>query len=185
MTVPMFRFDPMELPPEAVALRKDVREFIKQHEDLMGFSRGEFNRDFSRAMGERVITSQYNFAPDDLAYVADHYIFLDHDQAWTSSGGLGYAFGDGTRVGADYLFGSGLRRDGAVPNGASMPAYFQLNLNVSHDFSLRGTGKLHAQLALINALDRTYELRDGTGIGVGAPQYGPRRGLYLSLQKDF
>jgi alkylation response protein AidB-like acyl-CoA dehydrogenase len=53
MTVPMFRFDPMELPPEAVALRKDVREFIKQHEDLMGFSRGEFNRDFSRAMGER------------------------------------------------------------------------------------------------------------------------------------
>ena len=38
---------------------------------------------------------------------------------------------------------------------------------------------------VINALDRTYELRDGTGIGVGAPQYGPRRGLYLSLQKDF
>jgi alkylation response protein AidB-like acyl-CoA dehydrogenase len=53
MTVPMFRFDPMELPPEAVALRRDVREFIKQHEDLMGFSRGEFNRDFSRAMGQR------------------------------------------------------------------------------------------------------------------------------------
>jgi outer membrane receptor protein involved in Fe transport len=162
---------------------------IKGAEFTANYDSGPFNAYFnlaaSRAMGERVITSQYNFAPDDLAYVADHYIFLDHNQAWTSSGGLGYAFGDGTRVGADYLFGSGLRRDGAVPNGASMPAYFQLNLNVSHDFSFRGAGKLHAQLALINALDRTYELRDGTGIGVGAPQYGPRRGLYLSLQKDF
>jgi hypothetical protein len=28
-------------------------------------------------------------------------------------------------------------------------------------------------------------LRSGTGVGVGAPQYGPRRGLYLTLQKDF
>ena len=93
--------------------------------------------------------------------------------------------GDGTRFGADYLFGTGLRRDGAVPNGARLPAYFQLNLSVSHDFAFDAFGKLHTQLALINALDRTYELRDGTGVGVGAPQFGPRRGLYLSLQKDF
>ncbi|MCP1376105.1 TonB-dependent receptor [Dyella lutea] len=144
-----------------------------------------FNLAASRAMGTHVITSQYNFAPDDLAYVADHWIFLDHDQAYSSSGGVSYAFGDDTRVGANYLFGSGLRRDGAVPNGASLPAYFQLNLSVSHDFDFASTGKLHTQLALINALDRVYELRDGSGIGVGAPQFGPRRGLYLTLQKDF
>ncbi|OZB61371.1 MAG: TonB-dependent receptor, partial [Lysobacterales bacterium 13-68-4] len=127
-----------------------------------------FNLAVSRAIGERVITSQYNFSPDDLAYVANHYIFLDHDQRVSSSGGVSYAFGDGTRVGANYLFGSGLRKDGAVPNGASLPAYFQLNLSVSHDFEFASTGKLHTQLALINALDRTYELRDGSGIGVGA-----------------
>jgi outer membrane receptor protein involved in Fe transport len=140
---------------------------------------------FSRAMGKRIITSQYNFAPEDLAYVYDNFIFLDHDQAVTSSGGINYALSDATKVGADYLFGSGLRKDGAVPNGASVPAYFQLNLNVSHDFSFDHFGKLHTQLAVINALDRTYELRDGSGIGVGAPQFGPRRGLYLSVQKDF
>jgi outer membrane receptor protein involved in Fe transport len=140
---------------------------------------------FSRAMGKRIITSQYNFAPEDLAYVYDNFIFLDHDQAVTSSGGINYALSDDTKVGADYLYGSGLRRDGAVPNGASMPSYFQLNLNVSHDFSLDHFGKLHTQLAVINALDHVYELRDGSGIGVGAPQFGPRRGLYLSLQKDF
>ncbi len=144
-----------------------------------------FNASLGKAIGERIITSQYNFAPEDLAYVQNHYIFLDHDQKLTSSGGVNYALNDSTRVGADYLFGSGLRKDGAVPNGASLPAYFQLNLNVSHDFAFERSGKLHAQLAVLNALDRTYELRDGSGIGVGAPQYGPRRGVYLSLQQDF
>ncbi len=144
-----------------------------------------FNASLGKAIGERIITSQYNFSPADLAYVQDHYIFLDHNQKLTSSGGVSYALNDSTRLGTDYLFGSGLRKDGIVPNGASLPAYFQLNLNVSHDFNFDKFGKLHTQLAVINALDRTYELRDGTGIGVGAPQFGPRRGVYLSLQKDF
>ena len=110
---------------------------------------------------------------------------IDHGQKLTWSGGISYALNDSTKVGANYLFGSGLRKDGAVPNGASLPAYFQLNHNLSHDFAFSGFGKLHTQLAVLNALDRTYELRDGTGIGVGAPQFGPRRGLYLSVQKDF
>ncbi|MFK2902742.1 TonB-dependent receptor [Dyella ginsengisoli] len=144
-----------------------------------------FNLSASRAIGNRVITSQYNFAADDLAYVANHWIFLDHDQAYSSSGGVSYALDAGTRVGADYLFGSGLRKDGSVPNGASLPAYFQLNLSLSHDFQFETTGTLHTQLALINALDRTYQIRDGSGIGVGAPQFGPRRGVYLTVQKDF
>jgi len=144
-----------------------------------------FNLSASRAIGSQVITSQYNFAPEDLAYVANHYIFLDHDQAYSSSGGVSYALGESTRAGANYLFGSGLRKDGDVPNGASLPAYFQLNLSLAHDFSFDRFGDLHTQLALINALDRSYELRDGSGIGVGAPQFGPRRGLYLSVQKDF
>ncbi|EIL96349.1 TonB-dependent receptor [Rhodanobacter sp. 115] len=162
---------------------------IKGVEFTANYNDGPFNAYFnlaaSRAMGSQVITSQYNFSPDDLAYIADHYIFLDHDQTYSSSGGISYSFADATRIGADYLFGSGLRKDGAVPNGASMPSYFQLNLSLSHDFNFQSTGKLHTQLALINALDRTYELRDGSGIGVGAPQFGPRRGVYLSLQKDF
>jgi outer membrane receptor protein involved in Fe transport len=144
-----------------------------------------FNASLGKAIGKRIISSQYNFAPDDLAWVNQHWIFLDHDQRLTSSGGVSYALDDATRLGASYLYGSGLRKDGAVPNGATLPAYFQLNLNVAHDFVIDDFGPLHVQLALINALDRTYELRDGSGIGVGAPQFGPRRGVYLSLQKDF
>jgi outer membrane receptor protein involved in Fe transport len=144
-----------------------------------------FNFAYNRSVGKRIITGQYNFDPDDLAYIQDHFIHLDHDQKYTSSGGVSYAFDDATRIGADYLFGSGLRRDGLVPNGDTMPAYFQLNLSVSHDFHLTPVGTTHTQLALVNALDRTYEIRDGSGIGVGAPQFGPRRGVFLSLQQDF
>ena len=48
-----------------------------------------------------------------------------------------------------------------------------------------GAGKIDARLSAINVTDRTYELRDGSGIGVGAPQYGPRRGIYLGLSKSF
>ncbi|WP_036139302.1 TonB-dependent receptor [Luteibacter sp. 9135] len=144
-----------------------------------------FNFSYNRSVGKRIITGQYNFAPDDLAYIQDHFIHLDHDQKYTSSGGISYAFPDSTRIGANYLFGSGLRRDGIVPNGDTMPAYFQLNLSVAHDFNLTSVGATHAQFALVNALDRTYQLRDGSGIGVGAPQFGPRRGVFLSLQQDF
>ncbi|WP_130617347.1 TonB-dependent receptor [Dyella amyloliquefaciens] len=145
-----------------------------------------FNLAYSRAMGKQVMTGQYNFSPDELAYIADNWIHLDHDQKLSSSGGVTYSFTDTTRVGADYIFGSGLRKEApGVPNGASLPYYFQLNLNVAHDFNVGSLGKVKTQLALINALDRTYELRDGTGVGVGAPQFGPRRGIYLTLQKDF
>ena len=47
MATPIFRFDPVELPPEAIAMRHEVRAFIAEHQDLMGFTRSEFNRDFS------------------------------------------------------------------------------------------------------------------------------------------
>src|ERR1700733_3484482 len=53
MATPMFRFDPVELPPEALALRAEVREFIKEQRQVMGFGQDGFNREFSRAMGRR------------------------------------------------------------------------------------------------------------------------------------
>ncbi len=53
MATPMFRFDPVELPPEALTLQAEVRDFIHQHADKMSFSRGGFDRDFSRAMAAR------------------------------------------------------------------------------------------------------------------------------------
>jgi len=39
--------------PEALALRSEVRAFIRQHEQFMGFGQDGCNREFSRAMGRR------------------------------------------------------------------------------------------------------------------------------------
>ncbi|MBV8926524.1 MAG: outer membrane beta-barrel protein [Bradyrhizobium sp.] len=36
---------------------------------------------------------------------------------------------------------------------------------------------------VINLFDTVYLIRDGTGIGVFAPQYGPRRGFFLGFSK--
>ena len=33
------------------------------------------------------------------------------------------------------------------------------------------------------AFIRKYEIRDGTGVGVGAPQFGPRRGFFVGLSQ--
>ncbi len=39
--------------------------------------------------------------------------------------------------------------------------------------------------SVLNIFDRSYQLRDGTGIGVGAPQFAPRRTFLLSVSKPF
>jgi outer membrane receptor protein involved in Fe transport len=38
---------------------------------------------------------------------------------------------------------------------------------------------------VINVFDKVYEIRDGTGVGVGAPEFGPRRGFFVGLTKSF
>jgi len=37
----------------------------------------------------------------------------------------------------------------------------------------------------VNLFDQVYELRDGSGIGVAAPQFGSRRGVYVGAAYDF
>jgi outer membrane receptor protein involved in Fe transport len=143
----------------------------------------------SRAIGKDIVSSQFDFSASDLAYIANHWIHLDHDQAWTGSGGAAYTvFKDTqfpTRFSADLIVGSGLRADGTVPNGTALPGYYTVNLsavqtlNVGH---LRGT---QLRVDIINLLDRTYEIRDGTGVGVGAPQFGLRRTILAGVSQRF
>lgn len=137
------------------------------------------------AKGKDIVSSQFAFDPADLAYIQNHYIHLDHDQKYTGSAGISYAFQDGrlenTKLGLDMLYGSGLRTDGATPNGGVLPSYEQFNLSVSHRFMLLG---LEVRFDVVNLADKKYEIRDGAGIGVGAPQYGPRRGFFVGITKD-
>ena len=135
---------------------------------------------FSKAQGRQIVSSQFNFAPEDQAYVADHFIFVDHDQRTSASVGVTYKFGK-SNVSIDGIYGSGLRTDGSVPNGGRLPAYAQINLSLSHHFA----HAIDARIDVVNLFDRAYEIRDGGGIGVGAPQWGPRRGIFVGLSKDF
>ena len=136
----------------------------------------------NRAMGKQVVTGQYNFEQDELDYIATHWVHLDHDQRLTGSGGISYDW-NGTTLGANFLYGSGLRHDFA--NSAHLPYYWQLNLSAARDFDVPALGKTNVRLAIVNVTDKVYQLRDGSGIGVGAPQYGPRAGAYLGLSKAF
>jgi len=142
------------------------------------------NLAISKAQGQDIDSSQFNFTPEELAYIAGHYIYLDHNQTITGSAGASYRLGD-THLNADVIIGSGLRSDGAVPNGDHVPAYAQVNFSVVHDFHTAATGAFSVRLDLINAFDKVYEIRDGTGVGVGAPQFGPRRGLFAGVTKSF
>ena len=141
------------------------------------------------AKGRNFASAQFNFAPDNLAYVARHYIDLDHEQRLTGSGGVSYRW-RGTRFSADFLYGSGLRAslnlpDGTIiPNGAHLPYYTQVNLGLSHAFHSSGLGALTARVDVINAFDKVYQIRNGTGVGVGAPQFGPRRGVFFGISKE-
>jgi hypothetical protein len=136
------------------------------------------------AKGKTWDSSQFNFSPDDLAYVNTHYIHLDHEQELTASGGASYLWRD-TRVSADFLLGSGLRSSPAnIPNGDHLPYYTQVNFGVNHIFHIPNAGTLTTRFDIINAFDKEYEIRNGTGVGVGAPQFGPRRGFFVGLSKS-
>jgi outer membrane receptor protein involved in Fe transport len=149
-----------------------------QREDFSTY----LNVAYSRALGNDVVSGQYNFDPAELAYIADHYVHLDHDQTWTVSGGLAYDW-LGTRYSLDGVFGSGLRSGFA--NTQSLPSYAQFDASASRHFNLSGDGGIDVRFAIINLFDRVYEIRNGTGIGVGASQFGPRRGFYIGLTKSF
>ncbi|WP_298670686.1 TonB-dependent receptor [uncultured Sphingomonas sp.] len=140
---------------------------------------------YANAKGKDIVSSQFNFSADDLAYIHDHYIYLDHDQTYTASGGLSYAFqGElkGLKVGANAIYGSGLRTSTTIPNGGALPDYVQVNLSASYRLERPG---VTVRFDVINVGDHIYEIRDGGGVGVGAPQYGPRRGFFVGLSKDF
>jgi outer membrane receptor for ferrienterochelin and colicins len=147
------------------------------------------NLAYQSAKGKNIDSAQFNFSQADLNYIATHYINLDHEQTFTASGGASYLWRD-TRFSGDLLLGSGLRADetlpdgSSIPNGAHLPYYTQVNLGVSHVFQIDHAGTLTARLDLINAFDKIYEIRNGTGVGVGAPQYGPRRGIFVGVSKS-
>jgi len=136
------------------------------------------------AEGIDIVSSQFNFNAAELAYISQHYIHFDHDQTYTASAGMSYKW-QATEFSLDLIYGSGLRADGDHPNGNSLPDYEQVNFGVVQSFDLPYAGSFKARFDVINLFDEVYEIRNGTGVGVGAPQFGARRGFFVGLSKVF
>ena len=139
-------------------------------------------------------------------YVDTHWIYTDHTQIVTGSAGALYQFcgrpayaGEtfglpgadwtaaswcGIRLSANMIYGSGLRSGDA--NTSTVPAYSQFNLGIAREFLLPNDPMpMTVRFDIINLFDTDYLIRGGTGIGVFAPQYGPRRGFFAGVSKKF
>ena len=84
------------------------------------------NLAWSRGMGKNIVSAQFNFGPDELAFIANNFIHLDHDQTWSGSAGIAYTLNSEsdhpTRFSVDALVQSGLRASTpTVPNGVALP----------------------------------------------------------------
>jgi outer membrane receptor protein involved in Fe transport len=148
-----------------------------------------FNGAFGNGIGTNINSAQFNFAADELAYIANHYITLDHSQGWTMSSGAAYTFNRdkdwATKVSTDMLYGSGLRTTVVTPNDLSLPGYAVVNASLVQKIPI-GLGKgTQMRFDVINLFDNSYQIRDGLGVGVGAPQFGQRRTFLLGLAQKF
>jgi outer membrane receptor protein involved in Fe transport len=137
-------------------------------------------------LAENIISSQFNFSADDLAYIAGHYIHTDHDQTYTSSAGIKYQLPTwNTRFAVDLTAASGLRTAGSVPNGRALPGYQQVNFSIVQPIDTGIYKGLELRFDIINLLDQIYQIRTGNGLGVFAPQFGPRRTFLAGLTQRF
>lgn len=157
------------------------------------------NVSVSKAQGMGAESAQFLWPNQDVInYVNHNWIYLDHDQFLSVNCGASYLWKQSDTKSAllyvDAIFGSGLRTDGGpiidpegdqVPNAASVPNYYNINMGVEEDFKLHHNHVLKARFDVVNITDNSYVIRDGDGVGVFAPQYGERRGFFGSLGLAF
>ena len=147
------------------------------------------NLAWSQVNSINITSAQFNFEQAELDYIASNWIFADHNQSWTGSAGAAYVFNMdsdwATRVSADLLYGNGLRQTIVTPNDAALPAYATLNLSVTQRLPINGSKGTNVRFDAINVTDGQYQLRTGTGVGVGAPQFGMRRAFFVTMSQKF
>jgi outer membrane receptor protein involved in Fe transport len=145
------------------------------------------NFSYVQTYARNIDSAEFEFPNNELAYVSTHDIQLDHQGRFTGSGGVSYLFLKDTRIYTDFLYGNGLRSGFA--NLDKLPAYWTENLGIEHIFRLPskpiGLRELRLRFDCLNLFDQIYEIRDGTGIGIAAPAYGPRRAFYGGITAAF
>jgi len=148
------------------------------------------NLGWATSLANGISSAQFNFSAYELAYINSHWIYVDHDQRWTGSAGVSYRVNADTDyptlLSMDFLSGSGLRASTAtVPNGIALPGYGLVNLSVVQKLKTGVGAGAELRLDVLNAGDTIYEIRNGTGVSVGAPQYGLRRTILAGVTQRF
>jgi hypothetical protein len=140
------------------------------------------NASYEWARGTNFSSAQFLFDPAQFAFVRHNWVFLDHDQRFTGSAGASYTWND-WRLAVDGLYGNGLRRGFA--NTQKNHPYETFNVSLSRRIQITAKTAVKIRFDVVNLFDKIYELRDGSGIGVFAPQFGQRRGFYGTVAYDF
>ena len=115
----------------------------------------------------------------EIEYIAKHWVTLDDSQMFTGSAGASYKLW-GFLLTIDGIWGSGFRRGFA--NSGELPPILQFNAGIMRALTLPSLGEVQCRLSVLNLFDHVYEIRNGTGIGVFSPAYGPRRALYGGIK---
>jgi outer membrane receptor protein involved in Fe transport len=162
-----------------------ARGFSKGAEFKAKYKNGDFtaygNFSYNITEGVDAVSNQHLLDPATYAYLLNHFHYTDDMQQTTGSAGLSYLW-DKMLLTANIIYGSGLRSGFANMDHAK--PYATVNLGVSREFQLSpGDKPLTVRFDIVNLFDKSYELRDGGGIGVFAPQYGARRGFFVGLSQ--
>ena len=149
-----------------------------QREGLTAYANLTMGRNWQRG----VVTGQFNFDAEELAYIDAHSIVLDHQPLTGASAGASWRTGPWA-IAADGLYSSGLRSGFA--DLTQLPHVVQVDLSVERAWHTAGSALLTQRLALLNVLDRVNFIRPENGIGIFQSAYGPRRTLYYTISLHF
>jgi hypothetical protein len=53
-----------------------------------------------------------------------------------------------------------------------------VNIGITDTFKIPNYGAIQVRFDVVNIFDRVYEIRSGSGVGVGAPQFGQPVSVY-------
>jgi outer membrane receptor protein involved in Fe transport len=138
-----------------------------------------FNFSYAVAQARNIVGGQFLADnPAEVAYVARHWISLDDNQVFTSSAGASYRLW-GFSLMVNGIWGSGYHFGFA--NLETQHPYIQVNAAIAHNLWLPKLRDVEGRISVVNLFDHVYLIRQGSGIGVFSPQYGPRRALYFTL----
>jgi hypothetical protein len=118
-----------------------------------------------------VLTGQFNFDPDELAFINAHSIVLDHQPMYGASAGASYHW-HWLGASLDGIYSSGLRAGFA--DLEKLPTVVQINAGVQAQFHVPGLGLVTDRVTVLNLLDRVNLIRPAEGIGIFQSAYGPR-----------